>query len=46
MHFIVVVMICTSQEIDFLVAVVKAHTEVDGDAILNDDPSLREILHQ
>merc|ERR1711884_590893 len=34
------------QELDFMVAVVKAHTEVDGDAILNDDPSLREILHQ
>merc|ERR1712038_1698678 len=34
------------QELDFLVAVVKAHTEADGDAFLNDDPSLREILHQ
>ena len=43
-HFIVV--ICTSQELDFMVAVVKAHTEVDGDVFLNDDPSLREILHQ
>ena len=44
-HF-VVVMICTSQELDFYVAVLKAHTEADGDAILNDDPSLRAILHQ
>merc|ERR1712012_8549 len=34
------------QELDFMVAVVKAHTEVDGDAFLNNDPSLREILHQ
>ena len=38
--------ICTSQELDFMVAVVKAHTEVDDDVFLNDDPSLREILHQ
>jgi len=34
------------QELDFMVAVVKAHTEVDGDVFLNNDPSLREILHQ
>ena len=39
-------MICITQELDFLVAVVKAHTKADGDAFLNDDPSLREILHQ
>ena len=34
----------TSQDLDFYVSVVKAHVDVEGDAFLNADPCLREIL--